>query len=49
LNNSDVSKLLGMLSKMDKNDLQNGLAQANKILSQSDKAKLQEMLKNINK
>ena len=49
MNNSDVSKLLSMLSKMDKNELKNGLSQASKILSSEDKAKLENMLKNMNK
>lgn len=47
MNNSDVSKLLSMLSKMDKKDLQNGLDQAGKVLSMEDKAKLENMLKNM--
>ena len=49
MNNSDISKLLSMLSKMDKKDLQNGLSQASRILSQEDKAKLEGMLKNMNR
>lgn len=42
-----MSKLLSMLSKMDKQDLQNGINQAGKILSPEDQAKLQNMLKNM--
>ena len=47
MDNSDVSKLLSMLSKINKNDLQNGLNQAGKVLSAEDKAKLENMLKNL--
>lgn len=32
MNNEDMSKLLTMLSKIDKKDLENGLAQAEKLL-----------------
>ena len=49
MNNSDMSKLLSMLSKMDKTQLQNGINQASKILNSEAKAKLENMLKNMNK
>lgn len=47
MDNSDVSKLLSMLSKMDKKDLEKGLSQANKILSTEDKNKLLDKLKGM--
>ena len=33
LNNIDINKMLEMLSKMDKNELEAGIAKANKILN----------------
>ena len=45
MNNIDVNKLMDMLSKMDKKDIENGLAQVSKVLNSKDK---NEILKNIN-
>ena len=45
-NNLDMAALMSMLSKMDKNQLEEGLAKANKILQSKNK---DEILKNINK
>ena len=45
MNNIDVNKLMGMLSKMDKKDLENGLSQVSKILNSKDK---DTILKEIN-
>ena len=45
-NNVDISKLLETLSKMDKKDLEAGIAKANKILQSKDK---NDFLNQINK
>ena len=45
-NNIDMSKLLQMLSKMDKSELEAGIAKANKILQTKDK---NDILNKINK
>jgi len=37
MNNFDMNALMSMLSKMDKKDLEKGLAQASKILNSKDK------------
>ena len=37
MNNMDMSKILSILSKMDKKDLENGIAKANEILNSKDK------------
>lgn len=47
MNNTDMSKLLSMLSKMDKKDLEKGLAQAEKLLSTEDKNNLLNKLKGM--
>ena len=47
MNNSDVTKLLSMLSKMDKKDLEKGLAQASEFLGTEDKNKLFDKLKDL--
>ena len=39
MNNMDMGKLMEMLSKMDKRDLQQGLSKLNQVLSQEDKNK----------
>ena len=36
-NNMDMAKLMSILSKMDKKDLEEGLAKASKILNSKDK------------
>ena len=46
MNNNDVSYLMNMLSKMDKNQLSNGLNQLNQMLSNEDKKKLMQVLNN---
>lgn len=47
LNNLDMSNLLKMLSKMDKKDLEQGLAKANEILKTKNKNEiLNEITKN---
>ena len=45
-NNFDMAKMMEMLSKMDKKDLEAGLAKANKILQNKDK---NEILNQISK
>lgn len=49
INNIDMGKLMEMLSKMDKNQLQQGLAKVNEVLSSEDKSKIiNELNKNKN-
>lgn len=45
-NNFDMAKMMAMLSKMDKKDLEAGIAKANQILKNKSK---DEILKEINK
>lgn len=45
-NNIDMSKLINMLSSMDKKSLENGINQLNTILSSNDKQKIIDNLKN---
>ena len=45
-NNINMNMLLGMLSKMDKKDLEKGIEQANKILNSKNK---NDILNNFNK
>ena len=45
-NNFDISQMMNMLSKMDKKDLEAGIAKANQILQTKSK---DEILKEINK
>lgn len=45
-NNIDMSKLLQILSKMDKSELEAGIAKANKILQTNDR---NDILNQINK
>lgn len=44
-NNLDMASLMAMLSKMDKRELEEGLAKANQILQSKNK---DEILKNLN-
>lgn len=46
MNNIDMSNLLKMLSKMDKKDLEQGLAKANEILKAKNK---NDIINEINK
>ncbi len=39
-NNMDMAKLMNMLSKMDKKDLEQGLNKLNQIMSKEDKEKI---------
>ena len=45
-NNFDIAKMMAMLSKMDKKDLEAGIAKANQILQTKSK---DEILKEISK
>ena len=45
MNNVDMNKLMEMLSKMDKSELEKGFAQAAKILNSNSK---EEILKKLN-
>ena len=44
-----MSYLLNMISKMDKNQLANGISQLNNMLSNEDKQKIMQALNNQNK
>ena len=46
MNNNDISNLMNMLSKMDKNQIAEGVSKLNNILSEEDKKKLIQMLNN---
>lgn len=46
MNNNDISSLMNMLSKMDKNQLNNGLNMLNQVLSNEDKQKIIQALNN---
>ena len=45
-NNFDMAKIMSMLSKMDKKDLEEGLSKASKILQSKNK---DDILKDINR
>ncbi len=46
MNNNDISYLMNILSKMDKNQLNNGLNKINQILSPEEKQKIIQALNN---
>ena len=46
MNNMDMNELMKMLSKMDKKELEQGLAQASKILNSPDADKIINNIKN---
>lgn len=48
-NNIDVSKLMNMLSKMDKKELEQGLAKACEVLNSKDKNQIINNITNNNK
>lgn len=48
MNNNDISYLMNMLGKMDKNQLQSGINQLNKMLSEEDKKRIMQALNNQN-
>lgn len=47
MNNSDMSKLIDMLSKMDPKELETGIARANQILQSSNKEDILNKIKNM--
>lgn len=49
MNNADMQKIMALLSKMDKKDLEAGIAKANAILNSKDKNDIIEQLKNKGK
>ena len=49
MNNNDMSNLLNMISKMDKNQLVSGLNQLNSMLSNEDKQKIIQALNGFKK
>lgn len=49
MNNNDISGLINMINKMDKNQLAHGLNQLNQILSNEDKQRIIQALNNQNK
>ena len=49
MNNSDMQKIMSMLAKMDKKDLEAGIAKANAILNSKDKNAIIDQLKKNNK
>lgn len=50
MNNMDMGKLMDMLSKMDKSQLEQGFAKLNQVLSSEDKARIMnEINKNMKK
>ena len=48
MNNVDISYLMSMLNKMDKNQLSSGLNQLNQILSPEEKQKIIQALNSKN-
>lgn len=45
MDNMDMAKLMNLLSKVDKKDLEKGMKQANQIMQSKDKDKIIEELK----
>lgn len=45
MNNADMEKIMAMLSKMDKKDLEAGIAKANAILNSKDKNSIMNEIK----
>lgn len=46
MNNNDISNLINMISKMDKNQLSKGVNQLNQMLSNEDKQRIIQALNN---
>ena len=49
MNNFDVNSLMAMLSKMDKQEIEKGMAQVSKILNSKDKDEIMKKLNNQGK
>ena len=47
MNNNDISNLMQMLGKMDKNQLANGMNKLNQMLSPEDKQKIMQAFNNM--
>lgn len=47
MDNTDMSKLIDILSKMDPKDLENGIAKANQILESGNKDEILKKIKNM--
>ena len=46
MNNNDVSNLMNMISRMDQNQLASSINQLNQMLSNEDKKKIMQALRN---
>ena len=46
MNNNDISNLINMISKMDKNQLSKGVNQLNQMLSNEDKQRIIQAINN---
>jgi len=46
MNNIDMNKLMNMISKMDKKDLEKGIQQASQMLNSKDKENIMKVLNN---
>lgn len=49
MNDFDMNKLMNMISKMDKKDLEKGIAQVSQMLNSKDKDEILNKLKNQGK
>lgn len=49
MNNNDITNLMNMIGKMDKNQLANSLNQLNGMLSNEDKKKIMQALNSMKK
>ena len=47
MNNFDMNKLMNMISKMDKKDLEKGIAQASQFLNSKDKEEIMKKISNM--
>lgn len=47
MNNFDMNKLMNMISKMDKKELEKGIAQASQMLNAKDKEEIMKKLNNM--
>lgn len=49
MNNNDLSSLINMINNMNKDQLSNGIAQLNQLLSNEDKKRIIDALNNKNR
>lgn len=47
MDNTDMNKLINMISKMDPKQLENGITRANELLQNSNKEELIKKIKNM--